>query len=101
MLRRYSARRGMTLAAVALFGLAGCRSGSAEAPVAQHTTPKAAPAAPARSAFDGARAFEHVRRQVAYGPRPAGSPQLAETRKYLKSELASYGLAVREEPFTA
>jgi hypothetical protein len=105
MLRRHLARRGLTLAAVALFGLAGCRAGSAEAPVAQHPAPaktgQPVEAAPARSPFDGARAFEHVRRQVAFGPRPAGSPQLAETRKYLKGELVSYGLVVHEEPFTA
>jgi glutaminyl-peptide cyclotransferase len=51
--------------------------------------------------FDGQRAFEHVRKQVAFGPRPAGSPQLAATRKYIKDELASYGLAVREQAFSA
>ena len=105
MTRRNSTRRVLTVAAVALMGLAGCRSGSAGAPEPQKpaasTRPAADPAAPARSAFDGARAFEHVRRQVAFGPRPAGSPALAETRKYLKTELASYGLTVREEAFTA
>lgn len=105
MLRRHSARRSTALAAVALFGLAGCRSGSAEAPAPQQKAapPKAAQPLPAtaRSAFDAARAFEHVRRQVAFGPRPSGSPQLAETRKYLMTELSSYGLTVHEEQFTA
>ncbi len=93
------------LAALALFGLPGCRDhGSTSADQKNAAPPKLerpAPAAPAGPAFDAARAFEHVKRQVAFGPRPAGTPALAETRKYLKGELESYGLAVREEAFTA
>jgi hypothetical protein len=94
--------RRTAVAAVALLGLMGCRDHNATA-TSTDTPPKAAPpaAAPAHSAFDAARAFEHVKRQVAFGPRPAGSPALAETRKYIEGELKSYGLAVHEEPFTA
>ena len=93
----------VALALLLLVAPAGCRdrsagaSGTVEQSKPAVTTEKPAP----RSAFDGARAFEHVKRQVGFGPRPAGSPALAETRKYLASELASYGLTVREEPFTA
>lgn len=59
------------------------------------------PVAAVKTPFDGQRAFEHVRRQVAFGPRPSGSQQLAATRKYIKDELSSYGLAVREQAFMA
>jgi Zn-dependent M28 family amino/carboxypeptidase len=52
------------------------------------------------SAFDGSRAFDHVRRQVDFGPRPAGSAALAQTRAYLVKELESYGLKVTSDQFT-
>jgi Zn-dependent M28 family amino/carboxypeptidase len=44
--------------------------------------------------IDGDRAFEHVRKQVEFGPRPAGSAELARTREYITGELKSYGLDV-------
>ncbi|HEV2914509.1 MAG TPA: M28 family peptidase [Pyrinomonadaceae bacterium] len=49
--------------------------------------------------FDGARAFEHVRKQVEIGPRPAGSAELARAREYIVSELKSYGLGVEQDEF--
>jgi hypothetical protein len=51
--------------------------------------------------FDGARAFEHVRKQVEFGPRPPGSPELAKTREYIVGQLKSYGLNVVQDEFTA
>jgi glutaminyl-peptide cyclotransferase len=54
-----------------------------------------------KSAFDGERAFAHVRRLVEFGPRPAGSKELAEARKYIVGELKSYGLKVSEDEFKA
>src|SRR6185369_14514823 len=51
--------------------------------------------------FDGERALEHVRKQVGFGPRPAGSPALKQTREYLIKELESYGLKVRTDAFRA
>ncbi len=53
-----------------------------------------------KTAFDGERAFAHVRRLVGFGPRPAGSKELAEARKYIVGELKSYGLKVSEDEFT-
>src|SRR5260221_540314 len=41
------------------------------------------PASPAKSDFDGDRAFEQVRKQVEFGPRPAGSTELEQTRNYM------------------
>jgi glutaminyl-peptide cyclotransferase len=54
-----------------------------------------------KTAFDGGRAFAHVRKLVEFGPRPAGSKELAEARKYIVGELKSYGLKVSEDEFTA
>jgi glutaminyl-peptide cyclotransferase len=64
---------------------------------AMTTPPSASPSAqpdPANLAFDGDRAFAHVRKQVEMGPRPAGSAELAQTRDYIVGELKSYGLKV-------
>lgn len=53
------------------------------------------------TAFDGARAFEHVKKQVEFGPRPAGSEAVEKTRGYLRAQLESYGLKVSVDEFTA
>jgi glutaminyl-peptide cyclotransferase len=49
--------------------------------------------------FDGARAFADLRQQVAFGPRPAGSPALQKTRDYIKKELVAAGLTPVEQAF--
>jgi Zn-dependent M28 family amino/carboxypeptidase len=51
--------------------------------------------------FDGERALEHVRKQVSFGARYAGSEALKQTREYIKKELESYGLKVRTQAFSA
>ena len=70
-----------------------------------NTTPSnvanSAAATPARPAFDGQRAFEHVRKMVETGPRPAGSAELARTREYIKGELEAAGLKVTGDKFMA
>lgn len=65
--------------------------------------PKQAPAAaaPAAAAFDSARAWEHLRQMVSIGPRPAGSPQLRQTRAYITRQMSALGLKVEEQTFTA
>jgi glutaminyl-peptide cyclotransferase len=63
--------------------------------------PVAKASGPAGVAFDGQRAFEHLRRLVAIGPRPAGSVQIREARAYITRELSTLGLTVQEQPFTA
>jgi glutaminyl-peptide cyclotransferase len=60
----------------------------------------ATPEAQARATFDAARAFEHLERLVAIGPRPAGSPGLRQTRAYITRQLGTIGLTVQEQPFT-
>jgi Zn-dependent M28 family amino/carboxypeptidase len=51
--------------------------------------------------FDSARAWEHLRRQVDVGPRPAGSEALAECRRYIVATLAAAGIHAREQAFDA
>jgi Zn-dependent M28 family amino/carboxypeptidase len=50
--------------------------------------------------FDAARAWEHLRRVVAIGPRPAGSAAIEESRRYIKTTLASAGVSVAEQAWT-
>lgn len=75
----------------------GCPSG-ANKPVDERPTD---PSLPGKSAtdFDGERAFEHVRKQVEFGPRPAGSAELEKTRNYLIDQLKSYALKVTTDEF--
>ena len=51
--------------------------------------------------FDSARAYQHLREIVAIGPRPAGSPGIAQTRDYITRQLNAIGVAVREQAFVA
>ena len=50
-------------------------------------------------AFDSNKAWEHVRQQVAIGPRPSGSPANARTRQYLAAQLTALGIKTAEQPF--
>ena len=56
---------------------------------------------PGAVAFNGERAMDHVKKQVDFGPRPPGSPELAKTRAYIVDQLKSSGLKVTEDEFHA
>jgi glutaminyl-peptide cyclotransferase len=47
--------------------------------------------------FDSGRAWEHLRQMVAIGPRPAGSPAIEQTRKYIKEQLGAIGVNAIEQ----
>jgi Zn-dependent M28 family amino/carboxypeptidase len=65
-----------------------------------NTTPANSPATKTTTDFDGDRAFEHVRKQVEFGPRPAGSAELERTRDYIVAQLkSSPGLNVTTDEF--
>jgi Zn-dependent M28 family amino/carboxypeptidase len=51
--------------------------------------------------FDGGRAYQHVRQMVSFGPRPAGSPALEQTRRYIVQQLKAAGVAASEQVFEA
>lgn len=53
----------------------------------------------AKSDFDGDRAFDYVRKQVEFGPRPPGSAELEKTRAYIVDQLRSFGLNVTADEF--
>ena len=80
-------RHGSRLAAVLVTGLiAACA-----APVAAVDPP----------AFDGGKAYDHVRMMVGFGPRPAGSAALEQTRQYIRAQFAAIGVQVTDQPFEA
>ncbi len=54
-------------------------------------TPAAAPR------FDSSRAWDHLRAVLAFGPRPAGSPAIDQTRQYIKTQLAQLNVSVVEQ----
>ena len=55
---------------------------------------------PGPASFSGGRAFEDLKRIVAFGPRPSGSPALAKTRQEILRQLNQAGVAVEEDSFT-
>ena len=52
-------------------------------------------------ALSGEKAMEHVRAQVAFGPRIPGSEALEKCREYLIQQLRSYGYQVESDAFEA
>jgi glutaminyl-peptide cyclotransferase len=59
---------------------------------AQSTPPKTV-------AFDSNKAWEHLRKQVAFGPRPSGTPAIVETRRYIIEQLKAAGIESKEQMF--
>jgi Zn-dependent M28 family amino/carboxypeptidase len=51
--------------------------------------------------FNGGRAFDDLKHLVSFGPRPAGSPALAEARSWMMGQLKDAGTEVEEDSFTA
>lgn len=51
--------------------------------------------------FSGVRAFDDLKRLVAFGPRPSGSKALEESRLWIERQLKLDGLTVEEDSFTA
>jgi glutaminyl-peptide cyclotransferase len=98
-----------------LFAFAGCKANTSEAQSAAADSPakpaalpayaqgglQDAPPAATTGGFDGNRAFEYVAKQVAFGPRPSGSPAIAQIQEYLLSQLKSFGCTTAVDSFTA
>lgn len=53
------------------------------------------------AAFDSSRAYEHLRRIVGFGVRPAGSAALEATRGYFRQQLQAIGLQAQDQTFDA
>ena len=97
-----SAIRISLLLAICLLSLACAKDGVASKPKPTPNTSATPETEQAKKTtdFNGERAFNHVKTQVEFGPRPAGSAALEKTREYLVKELKSYGLKVSLDEFT-
>ena len=71
------------------------------APPPQIAAADQAPPPEKTDGFDGNRAYAQVAKQVTFGPRPAGSPALAQLQDYMLSELKSYGCTTDVDSFTS
>ena len=49
--------------------------------------------------FDSNKAWEHLRKQVGFGPRPSGTPAIVETRRYIIDQLKAAGIESKEQMF--
>lgn len=56
---------------------------------------------PAAPRFDAARAYEHVKRFVDFGPHPPGTAASRRVQEYLAKQLEAAGLRVELQRFTA
>jgi Zn-dependent M28 family amino/carboxypeptidase len=53
--------------------------------------------APTAPTFDSNKAWEHLRQLVGFGPRPAGSAAIEQSRTYIKNQLTAIGVPVTEQ----
>jgi glutaminyl-peptide cyclotransferase len=88
-----------SIAFASLAFLLACPGGSNKPAEINSSTPVAA--VPAKSDFDADRAFDYVKKQVEFGPRPAGSAELEKTRAWIVDQLRSFGLNVSTDEFQA
>ncbi|MBM3788854.1 MAG: M28 family peptidase, partial [Acidobacteria bacterium] len=49
----------------------------------------------------GEKAMEYLEAQLAFGPRPPGSPALESCRKWIRKELEGFGYQVEDDSFEA
>jgi glutaminyl-peptide cyclotransferase len=98
-----------------LFSLTGCKANSDQghdaagnpAAVSAAATNAAqggaqdTPSPESTGGFDGKRAFEHVAKQVAFGPRPSGSQAIGQTQDYILTQLKSDGCTTDVDTFNA
>ena len=96
--------------ALLLLSLGGCKANSTEdhagskvvaapAVVAAAQVPDDALPAEQTGGFDGKQAYEHVAKQVSFGPRPSGSQAIAQAQDYITSQLSSFGCTVDTDAF--
>ena len=99
------------LCALLLLSFVGCKAGSTDdhagakvvtAPAvvaAAAQVPDDALPAEKTGGFDGKQAYEHVAKQVSFGPRPSGSQAIAQAQDYITSQLSSFGCTVDTDAF--
>ena len=82
-------------------GIPLASSSPASSALAAQQSENEAPPADKTGGFDGKRAYAHVEKQVAFGPRPSGSAAIGKLQEYIQSELTSYGCKVDVDSFSA
>ena len=82
-----------------LLAVSGCQDQASSAP-AEARRPSGAQAPDDASAVSAARAFDHMKNMVDFGPRPSGSQAIKKTQEYILKELKSYSLKTIEDDFT-
>ena len=101
------------MAAISVFALSGFPACSRKAAPVQrlqeietdappaNRVEAAAPTPPAEiwKHFDGERAMADVRKQVEFGPRPSGSPEIEPARQHIVSALEAAGWGVERQEF--
>lgn len=87
------------LSAVALCSTLAIASGAAVAAQRAASAPRAT--RPSAMTFDSGRAWDHLRRQVGFGPRPSGSQALTQTRQYIIDQLKAAGLTTQQQMWVA
>ncbi len=90
--------REVVLGLARLGGLAACLSVT---PAVAGGPARPGSPAPPSPAFNGSRAFEDLKRLVAFGPRPSGSKALDHAREWMIQQLKQAGWQVEKDSFTA
>jgi glutaminyl-peptide cyclotransferase len=92
-----------SIAALLFLGCSGQPTVVSQAESHQESKPRTivAPPPPSTGGFDGARAFEHVRHLVEFGPRAPASDAIHHAQSYIIEQLKSYGCQVEEHDFHA
>ncbi len=106
-------RQELVCAALLLLALAGCKSKDAPGDASREPVVRASAKKPPQlpdadtplpqktDGFDGKLAFEHVVKQVDFGPRPSGSHANAETQDYIRTQLSADACTVETDAFNA
>jgi glutaminyl-peptide cyclotransferase len=100
---RFSLVRRSTFACGAVLLLCQCQPGGDPAQQVENLSKslyKFNPQKPVHGQFSGLNSLKHVEAQVAFGPRPAGSPELEKCRDYLTSEMQKNGWEVQRQEFS-
>ena len=79
--------------------MVACTGAGTASPTMSAEPSEQAQTAPKTAAFDGNKAWEHLRKQVSLGPRPSGTPAIVDTRRYIVEQLKAFGIESREQMF--
>jgi glutaminyl-peptide cyclotransferase len=113
---RFRRSSSIAAAAFAIFFVCACGHDAPEPSVSVNASSPATAAAPAQvvvpagemappasqtGGFDGAKAYDHVAKFVAFGPHPPATDAIHNVQNYIHSQLQGFGCAVDEDDFTA